>query len=442
MAVAPVPTTRSLVSRLVGGGVVPGPMTGCGLHVGGVRHRGRIGGGDRAGCARRRAVVEPVVEPVVDGRRRGARPTRAENEAGHGTDGKNVVDARRADYPPTAKRCGSHARWAVAGRWAVDASRIYSVGDARRRAARAVPRALFDYIDGGADDEVTLDENRAGLLARSTFRPRMANATGDPQVSTTLLGTALALPVLLAPCGLVRFMHPDGAPGVARAAAAVGTVSVLSTVAGSSLEDVRDLRAGTEMVPAVLAGWTEADRGARGTGPGGGLRRAGRHPRHARSRTSRTRRPPRGHPAVPVRATARAAVWPRRSRSDPRWLTGMARPLSRPDRPRAGPPRPAAPASPTARLVAMGASPFSWDDVTAIRRQWTGPLSGQGSADRRRRPSRRRGRLRRRHRVEPRRPPARRCPGHDAGAPLDRRRTSVPRLRSCSTAASDGEATS
>ena len=115
----------------------------------------------------------------------------------------------------------------------MDAKRILNVADARRRARRTLPAVVFDYIDGAADDEVTVTAN-AEALRRVAFRPRMANGRIEPDLSCEVLGTPLALPVLLAPCGLVGMMHPDGAVGVARAAARHGTVSVLSTVAGTA----------------------------------------------------------------------------------------------------------------------------------------------------------------------------------------------------------------
>ncbi len=119
----------------------------------------------------------------------------------------------------------------------MDAQRILNVDDARRRARRALPAVVFDYIDGAADDEVTVAAN-AAALRRLAFRPRMATGRTDVSLARTVLGTEVALPVLLAPCGLVRLMHPDGAVGVARAAASRGTVSVLSTVAGARPEAV------------------------------------------------------------------------------------------------------------------------------------------------------------------------------------------------------------
>jgi L-lactate dehydrogenase (cytochrome) len=260
----------------------------------------------------------------------------------------------------------------------MDASRIYSVGDARRRAARAIPRALFDYVDGGADDEVTMRENERAFQ-ELTFRPRMAATTGDPDISTTLLGTPLSLPVLLAPCGLVRFMHPDGAPGVARAAAAMGTVSVLSTVAGSSLEEFAASATGPKWFQLYSPGGPEQSEElvarAQRAGYDGlvitldtpALGHRERDVRHG------VTQPFRFTPSSASRLVAQVAL-------RPRWLTGMVRAAVRARADAADPTdtSEALRSSPSARLVAMGASPFSWDDVATIRGQWTGPLAVKG----------------------------------------------------------------
>jgi isopentenyl diphosphate isomerase/L-lactate dehydrogenase-like FMN-dependent dehydrogenase len=118
------------------------------------------------------------------------------------------------------------------------ATRINNVADARRLARRTVPRAVFDYIDGGAEDEVTMAENERAFR-EIAFRPRMAVKVEHPRLETTVLGTDISMPVLLAPCGLASLMHPDGALGIARAAKRAGTVSVLSTVAGTAPEALR-----------------------------------------------------------------------------------------------------------------------------------------------------------------------------------------------------------
>jgi L-lactate dehydrogenase (cytochrome) len=117
------------------------------------------------------------------------------------------------------------------------AARIINVADARRSARRTLPRVLFDYIEGGADDETTVAENESAFRDLA-IRPRMGVDPGEPGISTTVLGTPLALPVLLAPCGMVQLAHPDGAVGVARAASAAGTVAVLSKIALCSPEEV------------------------------------------------------------------------------------------------------------------------------------------------------------------------------------------------------------
>jgi isopentenyl diphosphate isomerase/L-lactate dehydrogenase-like FMN-dependent dehydrogenase len=308
-----------------------------------------------------------------------------------------VLDPHAADRTPTTTREGRRSlrtagRLPIARRGAgagsgrgwdtgvvgVEASRIYSVGDARRRAARAVPRALFDYIDGGADDEVTLHEN-VRALREVTFRPRMGSASGQPSTSTTLLGIPLSMPVLLAPCGLVRFVHPDGALGVARAGAAMGTLSVLSTVAGTSLEEVAASTTGPKWFQLYAPGGrpqteelVERAQRAGYTGlvvtidtPALGHRE--RDVRHGVAQPFRF---------TPVSAGRLAAQLALR----PRWVAGMLRAglAARAGAGTVGGASGGGGGAPTARLVAMGASPFSWDDVAGIRRQWTGPLAVKG----------------------------------------------------------------
>ena len=111
------------------------------------------------------------------------------------------------------------------------ATRIHNVTDSRRLARRVLPRAVFDYIDGGAEDEVTMAENERAFR-EIALRPRMMTNVSRPCIETSVLGTPVALPVLLAPCGLIQLMHSDGTLGATRAAKRAGTISVLSTVAG------------------------------------------------------------------------------------------------------------------------------------------------------------------------------------------------------------------
>jgi isopentenyl diphosphate isomerase/L-lactate dehydrogenase-like FMN-dependent dehydrogenase len=121
---------------------------------------------------------------------------------------------------------------------AVASPRVVCVEDFRPLARRRLPKAVFDYLDGGAEGEVTLRENRRAF-EEVTFRPRHAVAVPECDLRTRVLGVELALPVLLAPVGYSRLMHPGGEVAAARAAGAAGTAYILSTISGHRLEDVK-----------------------------------------------------------------------------------------------------------------------------------------------------------------------------------------------------------
>jgi|HubBroStandDraft_3_1064219.scaffolds.fasta_scaffold13697_2 isopentenyl diphosphate isomerase/L-lactate dehydrogenase-like FMN-dependent dehydrogenase len=101
-----------------------------------------------------------------------------------------------------------------------------------------VPKPVFDYLDGGAEGEVTLREN-CRVFNDVTFRPRHAVAVAGCDLRTQVLGFDLALPFLLAPVGYSRLMHPGGEVAAARAAGKAGTGYILSTISGHKLEDVK-----------------------------------------------------------------------------------------------------------------------------------------------------------------------------------------------------------
>jgi L-lactate dehydrogenase (cytochrome) len=105
-------------------------------------------------------------------------------------------------------------------------------------ARRRLPRAVFDYLDGGAEGEITLREN-CRAFEDITFRPRHAVVSESCELCTRVLGFDLALPFLLAPVGYSRLMHPGGEVAAARAAGAAGTAYILSTISGHRLEDVK-----------------------------------------------------------------------------------------------------------------------------------------------------------------------------------------------------------
>ena len=120
----------------------------------------------------------------------------------------------------------------------VGAPRVLNIADLRRLAERRLPRVVFDYIDGGADAEVTLGGN-CRAFEHVTFRPRQAVAVPACDLGTTVLGTRLQLPFLLAPVGSSRMFWPRGEEVVAREAGFAGTIYCLSTLSGCPLEDVR-----------------------------------------------------------------------------------------------------------------------------------------------------------------------------------------------------------
>src|SRR5437868_10301149 len=111
---------------------------------------------------------------------------------------------------------------------------ITTIEDLRVLARRRVPKALFDYVDGGSYDELTLRTNRAEFEAMK-LRQRVMVDTSTRDLSTTLLGEKVAMPVAIAPTGLTGLLHGDGEILAARAAEAFGTKFCLSTLSICSL---------------------------------------------------------------------------------------------------------------------------------------------------------------------------------------------------------------
>jgi len=131
--------------------------------------------------------------------------------------------------------------------------RAVHIEDLRRMAKRRLPRVVFDYIDGGADAEVTLREN-CRAFESTIFRPRNAVAIASCDLQTTVLGTTLELPFLLAPVGSSRMFYPRGECIAAREAGAAGTAYTLSTLSGCRLEDVKASSSGPVWYQLYLIG--------------------------------------------------------------------------------------------------------------------------------------------------------------------------------------------
>jgi len=113
----------------------------------------------------------------------------------------------------------------------------HDIGDMRKAARRVMPRPVFDYVDGGADEELSMAAN-IRAFRRWRFQPRALVDVSGVDTSTSILDRAVPLPLALAPTGYTRMMHPDGEIGAARAAQRHGLPYTLSTMATTTIEDV------------------------------------------------------------------------------------------------------------------------------------------------------------------------------------------------------------
>jgi hypothetical protein len=161
-----------------------------------------------------------------------------------------------------------------------------SVDDMRRIARRRLPRGVFDYIDGGAEDERTMNRN-VDAFARFQFEPRVLRDVSDLDTSTSLFGRSLSMPIVIAPTGL----HPDRRfAGRARRRSRCPPCRhpVLAVDDG----DAVDRRGGVgvrrrQVVPDLHLARPSARRGARRASEGGRVHDRVAHRRHCRARASR-----------------------------------------------------------------------------------------------------------------------------------------------------------
>ena len=135
-------------------------------------------------------------------------------------------------------------------------SGCHSIADLRRAAKRRLPKAVFDYMDGAAEDEVTLYRNQADF-GRYELLPHFLVDVENVDLSTRVLGADIDVPFILAPTGMSRLFHYTGVCAVARAAQKAGAMYSLSSVATTSIEDV----AGVSEGPKMLQLYVWRDRG-------------------------------------------------------------------------------------------------------------------------------------------------------------------------------------
>jgi len=120
-----------------------------------------------------------------------------------------------------------------------DVSRAWSIEELRRRARARLPRAIFDFFDGGAEDEVTLRDNRAAF-ERTRLLPRVLVDVSKPDPSCEILGAPAKQPFFVAPTGAAGIAWPGVDVGIARAAAALGVPYTLSTNATAGIEEIAE----------------------------------------------------------------------------------------------------------------------------------------------------------------------------------------------------------
>ena len=256
-----------------------------------------------------------------------------------------------------------------------DLSRVVNIADLRRLAERRLPRAVFDYIDGGADAEFTLRENCAAF-DRITFRPRCAVATASCDLKTHVVGTPISMPLMLGPVGSSRMFYPRGEEAAARAAGAAGTLYTLSTLSGCKLEDVRKATSGAAWYQVYLCGGRDVATGtiqrARDVGYSALVLTIDTPVAGLRERDSRN-----GIKQILKRQVVPMIphVW--QFASKPRWLVSFLR-----DGGLMKFPNVVLPDTGPMLYADVGAaleqSMVAWDDLRWIRKVWTGPIVVKG----------------------------------------------------------------
>lgn len=259
------------------------------------------------------------------------------------------------------------------------ARRIGTPDEARRRAKRRLPRVVFDYIDGGAGAEITLRANRA-VIESVQFRPQVGVTAGvpAPQLSTSVLGFEVSMPVLMGPVGYTRMMDPVGDIGAARAAAKAGTIFTLSSMTGHQMADVMAAASGPAWFQLYFlggrAGAEQLVGRAQQAGFDGLVVTMDTQITSNREHEARSRMSPPLKVDLPTMVKMAPQVAVRL-----RWLADVARDgfqLELVNAAHAG--APGHPMSTTEALDRWVAEPARWDDFKWLREQWHGPIIAKG----------------------------------------------------------------
>ena len=249
-----------------------------------------------------------------------------------------------------------------------DVSDVLTVAELRDR-ARRLPAPVFDLIDAGAGDEVTLRAN-AAALAQVALRPRTLVDVATTSLETTVLGERVSLPVLLAPCGFAWLVDPEGERAVARAAGRAQTVYAVSGGSGFDLAGIARVATGPLWAQLYLrSSGTENDalvENARAAGVRTLCLTVDGVVQLARDRDYRNR------VTVPLPLSFKTVVQGRRA---PRWTWNYLR-----GRVARRPASSAIPATPYWQLGTrvVNAVPVTLADVRRLREQWSGTLVVKG----------------------------------------------------------------
>lgn len=255
------------------------------------------------------------------------------------------------------------------------APNVVNIKDLRRLARARLPDAVFDYLDGAADDEVTLKDSECAFQ-EVFFKPRFAVATPSCDLGVTVLGHRLDLPFILAPIGYSRLMHPRGELAASKAAGRNGTGYILSTLSGHRIEDVKAETTGPAFYQLYLAGGRSAAEAAIARAKAAGYKAlfvtidtpvAGNRERDVRN----------GLKELMGRNWLKKMKYVPDILAHPRWLAGfMTDGMSRPF------PNIVAPGSgPMAAIdvaAALESAQVSWTDLKWIRDAWKGPIVTKG----------------------------------------------------------------
>jgi isopentenyl diphosphate isomerase/L-lactate dehydrogenase-like FMN-dependent dehydrogenase len=276
-----------------------------------------------------------------------------------------VARQLRTDLRELPRRTRAHL--SAGGR----AARAGSIGELRAAARRTLPRVVFDFLEGAAEDELTAARNVAGLRA-TELRPRVLVDVSTVRTATTVLGQPVALPLLGAPMGLTGLIHPAAEVALARALHEAGSVPVVSAMASCTLAEVAAAARG----PLWFQMYIWRDRGLvkemLRRAEAAGVRvlvltvdvpRAGNRDRDRRNGFS-----------IPPRVTLRALAG---GVTHPRWSYGFIR------NPRLGwgnlPGNPGGEGSTLSANTNRQFDPaVTWDDLAWFRDHWTGRLVVKG----------------------------------------------------------------